>query len=150
MCIFSIASGIYQSHGGAIHSYNTDFDRMLTSNDKQVKFTLYETYIPEQDVFSALWLMNQINETRQVYADYESGTHVLFSYGLIPNNLILPLTNNTFMVKDNFLYLGSANVVNGFIITSYGSFKTSEISTILDSNNIVYSNGNSEICYAQS
>jgi len=131
---------------GAIHSYNVDFYRMITSNESQVKISLYDTYIPEQDVFSATWLSNHKVETAEVFADEKSGSHVLLSYGLIPNKLLIPITNTTIPLHGSFIYLGSLNIVNG-VITAYptGSFNTSEISFILDQNNLVYSNGNSEI-----
>ena len=113
---------------GAIHSYNIDFERMKTSNESQVKISLYNVYIPEQDVFSATWLLNHKVETAEVFADYVSETHVLVSYGLIPNKLLLPITNTTIPPQGSFVYLGSLNIVNGVITTTTGSFNTSEIS----------------------
>ena len=74
-------------------------------------------------------------------------THVLVSYGLIPNELLLPITNTTIPPQGSFVYLGTLNIVNGVITTTTGSFNTSEISSLLDQNNLVYSNGNSEIWY---
>ena len=139
--------------GSPIHSYNVDFDRMITSNESQVKMTLYGIYIPEQDVSSAVWLLNYKAATAKVYADYISGTHALISYGLIPNELILPLTNATIPEQFTFIYLGSLNVVNGVITTNigsfgnYGSFNTSEISSLLNKSDLIYSNGASEIWY---
>jgi hypothetical protein len=132
----------------AVHSYSLDFDRMTTSNESQVKISLYDYYIPEQDVFSASWLLNHKVETAEVFADYESETHVLVSYGLIPDELLLPLTDATIQPQGSFIYLGSLNIVNGVLTTSTGSFNTSEISFLLDQNNLVYSNGNSQIWYA--
>ncbi len=132
----------------AIHSYNTDFDRMITSNESQVKITLYGIYIPEQDVFSASWLLNHKVETAEVFGDYLSEHHVLVSYGLIPNILLLHITNTTIPPQGSFVYLGSLNIVDGVMrATNTGSFNTSEISFLLDQNNLVYSSGNSEIWY---
>ncbi len=132
---------------GAIHSYSLDFNRMLTSNDVQVKINLYESYIPVQDVFSATWLSNHKVETTKVFADSLSESHVLWSYGLIPNELLLKLDNTTNPTQDSFIYLGSLNVLNGVMTTHSGSFNTSKISFLLDQNNLVYSNGNSKIWY---
>ena len=132
---------------GAIHSYTIDFERMKTSNESQSKISLYNFYIPEQDVFSASWLLNNKVETAEVFADAESKSHVLLSYGLIPNKLLLPITNTTIPPQGSFVYLGSLNIVNGVIATDTGSFNTSEISFLLDKNNLVYSNGNSEIWF---
>jgi len=128
--------------------YSTDFDIMITSNESQVKIGLYLNYIPEQDVFSASWLQSHKVETVEVFADYISEGHALVCYGLIPYKLLPPLTNTTIPPQGSFIYLGSLNIVNGVITTSpTGSFNTSEISFLLDQNNLVYSNGNSEIWY---
>jgi uncharacterized membrane protein len=139
---------------GAIHSYSTDFERMITSNNRQVKISLYSVYVPKQDVFSATWLLNNRVDMAEVFADPESGIHVLWSYGVIPYDLLLPITNTTIPTPGSFVYLGTLNIVNGVItatngtagtITGLGSFNTSEISLGLDQNNLLYSNGNSEI-----
>ena len=134
---------------GAIHTYNTDFDRMITSNDKLVRINLlYIWYIPEQDVFSASWLFNHKVETAGVFADFLSGTHALLSYCLVPTMLSLPISNTMNTTQGSFVYLGSLNIVDG-VMTTYptGSFNTSEISYLFDQANLVYSNGNSEILF---
>jgi uncharacterized membrane protein len=131
----------------AVVGYTINLDRMITSNESQVKISLYGFYIPEQEVFSASWLLNHKVETAEVFGDFDSETNVLVSYGLIPNKIFLPITNTTIPPQGSFVYLGSLNVVNGVIATTTGSFNTSEISFLLDQNNLVYSNGNSEIWY---
>lgn len=133
--------------GGAIRSYNVDFDRQIASNDSQIKIGLYKFYIPVQDVFSASWLSNHRVETSKVYCDYLSGTHVLFSYGLIPNKLIYPIFNTTDPSQGSYVYLGSLNIVDKQIATETGSFSASEISSISTYSDHIYSNGNSEIWY---
>ena len=134
---------------GPIHSYQIDFERIITSNEIQPKISvIYNVYIPEQDVFSASWLLNHKVETAEVFADAMSETHVLLSYGLVPNGLLPPITNTTIPPQGSFIYLGSLNIVDGVMATSLtGSFNSSEISFLLDQNNLVYSNGNSEIWY---
>jgi uncharacterized membrane protein len=132
--------------GGTLN-YNNDFKRMNASSESQVKISLYSTYIPEQDVFSASWLLNHKVENANVFADFLSRFHVLVSYGLIPNQII-PMTNTTIPLQGSFVYLGSLNIINGVITTKYTeSFNTSEISSLLVQNNLIYSNGNSEIWY---
>jgi uncharacterized membrane protein len=131
--------------GGSIYYYNTNFDRMITSNESQAKLALYVTYTPAQDVFSASWLSDHKADTAEVFCDSLSGSHVLLSYGLIPNELLLPITNTTIPPQGSFVYLGSLNIVNGVITSSTGSFNTSEISFVLGQNNLIYSNDNSEI-----
>ena len=150
---------INRTTGGEVHSYSIDFDRIRASSGSQakinlndtLKINLYNTYIPDQDVFSAVWLSNYKNGQSPVYAGYLSGAHVLISYGLVPKNLILPITNTTFPItipeQDSLVYLGTLNCVNGIITTYTGVFSSSEISFLLDQNNLVYSNGNSEIWY---
>jgi uncharacterized membrane protein len=138
---------VNRTTGGEVHAYVIDFDRMKASNDIELKIDLYGVYIPEQDASSAVWLLNHNVATATVYADYDSGIHVLISCGLIPYNLIFPITNTTIAEQGSFIYLGSLNIVNGVITTIAGSFNTSEIWFLLDQNNLVYSNGNSEIWY---
>ena len=127
-------------------SYSLDYTRASTSPDQSTQIAFSTTYISEQDVFSASWLLNHKVETAEVFGDYAS-SHVLVSYGLIPNKLLIPITNTTIPPQGSFVYLGSLNIVNGVITTNTGSFNTSEISSLLDQNNLVYSNGNSEIWY---
>jgi uncharacterized membrane protein len=144
----SQAGFINRVANNAVHAYSIDFDRLQTSNNSQNKMFLYAAYIPEQDVFSSVWLLNHRVATATVYADAISGSHALLSYGLMPNLLVLPITNTTIPEPGSFVYLGSLNIANGVITTfSGGSFNTSEISFILNQNNIVYSNGNNEILY---
>jgi uncharacterized membrane protein len=133
--------------GGAIYSYRVDFDRVIMSNDSQVKIGFYNTYTPEQDVFSASWLSYYKVESTKVFADDARAKHVLVSYALIPSELLLPITNTISPQQGSLVYLGTLNIVNGIITTITGSFNTSEISFLRDQNNIVYSNGNSEIWY---
>jgi uncharacterized membrane protein len=132
--------------GGSVYYYNTFFYKMITSNESQVKTSLYSTYIPEQDIYSASWLSNHKIETAEVFADSISRTHSLVSYGTIPGNLLLSITA-TNPTKGSLAYLGSLNTRNGVIITGIGPVNNSEISTLLDQNDKVYSNYNSEIWY---
>lgn len=134
----------------AIAGYTVNMDRMINSNESEVKTSLYSFYIPEQEVFSASWLQSHKVETAQVYSDSDPRGNVLISYGLIPNQLLIPLTSSAISspIKGSFIYLGSLNIVNDVVFNSYiGSFNTSEISSLLNQNSLVYSNGNSEIWY---
>jgi uncharacterized membrane protein len=131
--------------GGAIHTYTSDFDLMIKSNNSQAKTMLYWAYMSEQDVFSASWLSRHKVETAEVFADLIYESHALLSYGLIPNRLLLPITNTTIPPQGSIIYLGSLNTVNSVITTISGSFNTSEISFLLDKNNLVYSSGNNQI-----
>jgi len=145
---FSEVGVVNRVTNGAVHSYNTDFDRMLASDSALVKASLlYTVYIPEQDVFSATWLLNHRVETARVFASLESGEHVLFSYGLVPDMLQSPIATTMIPTRGSFIYLGSLAIVNGAIDNSTGFFDTSQISFLLDKEDLVYSNGNSEVWY---
>jgi uncharacterized membrane protein len=125
-----------------------DLDRLKASSDRQVETSFYGAYIPEQDVFNAVWLSKHRGLQSTVYADIGSGDHVLISYGLIPKQLILPLTGTTILKQGSFIYLGKLNVVNGVIPSSSEQFNSSQISFLLNECNMIYSNGNSEIWHA--
>ena len=129
---------------GAVHSYTIDYDRMITSNVTQDQITFHNVYISKQDVYSASWLRKFKSETSEVFADSVTKYHSLSSYGLIPTNLLLLTTNETIPLKDRFIYLGSSNIADDVAITNFEVFKTSEILFGLD-NDLVYTNGNSEI-----
>jgi len=135
---------------GTKNFYSIFFESMITSKDNQTKMLLYGTYIPTQDVFSASWLQSHKAETSKVLTDSISATHVLISYGLIPNEQLRAITNNTFPPQNSFIYLGSLNLVNGVISTNNGFFNTSESLFLFDQNSLVYSNGDSEIYYVPS
>jgi uncharacterized membrane protein len=135
------------TNGSLNNYYPLNFETMKTSNETQVKISLYNSYIPEQDVCSASWLSNHKVETSVVFSDTLSGSHVLLSYGLIPNKLVLPITNTTIPPRGSFIYLGSLNIVNSIVTTASGSFNISEIASQRYQENLVYSNGNSEISY---
>jgi uncharacterized membrane protein len=146
---------VNQLNGGQIHTYAIDINRLKESNDTRILLSiLYNNYIPQQDLNSAVWLLNFKVAAAKVFADYDSSVHVLTSYGLIPNNLQFLLTNRTITDHGSFIYLGTLNILNG-VITTYnistartGSFKTSEISPLLENNDLIYSNGASEIWYS--
>ena len=130
-----------------IHSYSTDFQRMLKSNETKIKFDFYGVYLPEQDVFSASWLLDHKAETALVYNDYG---HALVSYGLVPNYLLVSITNTTIPTQGSLVYFRTLNVVNDIVITSYGYDNTSDFSFLFDQSNLVYSNDNSVVWYVPS
>jgi len=129
----------------AVHIYTIDFGRMKISNDPQVELNFYSVYIPRQDVFSAIWLLNHGRSSSTIYADYASSDHVLTSYGLIPGNSIKPIANSTIPAPDSFMYLSFLNVEDKIVSTYNGLFNSSEISANLEEGSLVYSNGAGEI-----
>jgi uncharacterized membrane protein len=138
--------------GAAPQSYSLDYNRIRTSTDPNALniISFYNTYIPEQDVFSATWLSKNKGELSMIYADYFSMCGVLTSYGLIPRQQIISLTNITMLKQGGFIYLGQLNIVNGIMTTFSAQFNTSDIYSLLNGNNLVYSNGNSEVWFVSS
>ena len=130
---------------GSIRTYNVDFYRMMTSSDPLVAISFSSTYIPEQDVSSAVWLLSHERLQSTIYADYASGNNVLRSYGLVPSNLINLLTYSTVPLPGSFVYFSRLNVADHIIITSEPH--TNETFPNLSQSDLVYSNGDGEIWY---
>lgn len=148
---FFSQSGFVNIVSGAVPlSYSLDYTRANSSQDQAVQIDFSFAYIPQQNVLSANWLLSHKSESVSVFADYVSETNVLVSYGLIPSKLLFYLTNTTVPQPGSFIYLGSLNIKDGVITTPTGFFNTSELSPILDNNNLIYSNGNSAIWYVPS
>jgi uncharacterized membrane protein len=70
--------------------------------------------------------------------------NVLIMYGMIPRGY--PLSNTTIVTDNDIVYLSTLNVIKG-VVTFQGRFSwnISEISSIFDDLNIIYSNGGGEI-----
>lgn len=133
--------------GGSIHSPTIDYDRLKTSEDPMEQIYFHDTYLSKGDVLSSAWLSTYKNESIRVYADYEAGTHVLISYGLVPKQLIGRLSNATYFEEDSLVYLDSLNIINGLVPTYQETFNYSQVQPILANLDIIYSNYASEILY---
>jgi uncharacterized membrane protein len=131
----------------AIHSYTIDFNRSKTSSNTAVEINFYTVYTPEQDVFSAVWLLNHEAAPSMIYCDYVSGAHVLTSYGLTPWKIDSQITNSTKPLPNTLVYLSFLNVADNTITTYSASFNTSQVYPNLKGCDLVYSNGNGEIWY---
>jgi uncharacterized membrane protein len=153
--IFVVLIGYFLSQSGFVNivtgaaplSFPLDYSRAITSPDKIIQRNFNAIYIPEQDVSGASWLSSHKVKTAEVFADLISGVHVLVSYGLIPDNLIFPITNTTIPLQSSYIYLSSLNILDGIMSTGNISFNTTQISPLLNQNNLVYTNGNSEVWY---
>jgi uncharacterized membrane protein len=130
--------------GGAVHSQTFDYYKMQRTSDPIIQAQFYDSYTPEQDVYSASWLA-KYHASSVYYSDIEAGAHVLVSEGLIPMNQILPLTNTTQPTPGNVVYLDSLNVLHGVVPNAAGFYKTSQVLASTNQGDLVYSNGNSEI-----
>jgi uncharacterized membrane protein len=132
---------------GAIHSLTFDYARMKTSNSSDVVAQFYGYYFPDQDAISAVWLSKFKSNSSIVYADSNSRIYVLVSCAFMPWYLMRSLTNETKLEQNSFTYMSTLNVVKGILPTQTGLFNTSVISHFFAVNDLVYSNGNSEIWY---
>lgn len=152
----TVLIGYFLSQSGFINfatgasplSLSLNYNSLRTSSDQSVVVGFHSIFIPEQEVFGAVWLSKQMGELSKpstIYADSDSRDFVLTSIGLIPRQQIQPLTNTTMLEQGGFIYLGQLNVVYGRVATDTGSFNVSETSSFLTKSNLIYSNGNCEI-----
>jgi uncharacterized membrane protein len=159
----AVLIGYFLSQSGFINcvtgasplSFSLDYDRIRTSIDPNSlnSITFYTVYIPEQNVFSAVWLSKNRGESSMIYADIISPGKALTSYGLIPIQQIMSLDNETKLEQSGLIYLGQLNVVNGIIPTTIAAYNTIETYPLLNAlarTSPVYSNGDSEIWYVSS
>jgi len=122
-------------------SFSLDKNQKRTSNYLDIKLYYYAEVLPEQDVFSTIWLSKYMNRTFIVDSGSYSG--VLLSYGLILPSQIYPLFAYSPTEHDSYAYLTYLNVVDG--IMPGGASNITEISPTLISSNKIYTNGASEI-----
>lgn len=158
----AVLVGYFLSQSGFINcvagasplSFSLDYNRMRTSTDPNTLISFYSAYIPEQNVFSALWLSKNREESSMIYVDVISIYKALTSYGLIPPQQMGSLTNTTTFRQGDFVYLGQLNVVNGIIPTTvvppYNTIETYSLLNASGRTNLIYSNGDSEIWYVSS
>lgn len=126
-------------------SYSLDIHRMKTTNNPEVKIYFYHAYTPEQDVFSAIWISKNVKETSIIYSDRIPRVRVLASYGMISGEQVYLLSNSMTLGHDAYVYLRYLNVVEGLANIRVESFNFTEILSLLNENNKIYSNGGSEI-----
>jgi len=119
------------------------FIRMKTSNNNQTKALFYENYVPEQDIYSAIWLSRNVRKNFYTYADFISIKHVLIGYGMIIIDWKYLFSNNTSIKLNANIYLRTLNVKG--ILESESTISKINVSHLLNISNKVYSNGDSEI-----
>lgn len=130
--------------GAAPTSTSLDLDREKKSNNLAVLEGLYEVYIPEQDVFSAVWCLRNIDQKPRIYADVLSKDNVLTAYALENKNEIRDISNTTVMQRSAYVYLRYFNIRHNTIVSYQGIFNTSNVD-VLNQTDTIYSNGASEI-----
>ena len=123
------------------------FNRMKLINDPEIKTEFYEAYVPEQDVYSALWLSKMQKYNSTVYADLTSKKHVLRSYGMIIVDWEHVLNENITLKDDSYIYLRYLNT-QGLIREDTEGLYFSNMTGIFHQlvySNKIYSNDYSEI-----
>lgn len=133
------------------YSYSLDLDRREKSSQLSIKVETHSLYFLDQEVFSAKWLMANMNSTSKVYADSNSLETFLRCYALLSEGRMLPITNETKLESQTYIYLKYLNVRIGVISERMGGaytfFNTSDVSPILADCNKIYSNGDSDIYF---
>ncbi len=128
---------------GASASFS--FTQMKTSNNPQVLQTLYGSYVPDVDIYSAKWLSFTVPENATLYADADAHQHVLRGYASIVvdgNNI---LYDNITIAPNAYVYLRTFNTQGYFIDPSGAIANITQISAQLEGANKIYSSGSSEI-----
>jgi len=133
------------------YSYPLDLGRREESSQLSIRVETHSLYFLDQEVFSAKWLMANMNSTSKVYADSNSRETFLRCYALLSEDRMLAITNDTKLESQTYIYLKYLNVQIGVISEhpsgTYTLFNTSDLSPILADCNEIYSNGD---CYIYS
>lgn len=143
---------VYELTNDTPTSISLGMERMKYYNDTVIKSGFYNVYTPEQDVYSAKWYSNYRASNKRIYADKNSGPHVLRSYGMISQYNIYRLflkadRRNEFDLPNNYyVYLNTLNVCEDtFPLSSRWGVNATGVSPLSDNLFKVYSNGCGEI-----
>lgn len=150
--VFLFKTGfLYEVAGDIPSSPSLSKTRMEMSNNTDVIISLVDFYVPEQDVFSAVWMSKIINQESIIYADDISKLKVLVGYGMINPKRIYKLNENVTIYPAEHIYLRYENIIYGqlrnvrFETERTEASDISEISSLLTNVNKIYSNGFSEV-----
>ena len=146
--IFLIPFFLFET--GFIYEITEDFNYSLPlSMYRMDRILLYRRITDEREVTAACWLSNYMSSSHSlVYGDSISTDHVLTSYGMMDAENFHQLSNTTqFTSSINYIYLRGVNVIEGKIEGISNSWNMSDISPVIDSQNIIYSNGHCEILF---
>lgn len=133
---------------GFIYEVTNDVSYYLPFGMQKVKGIQRLVFL-EQEVLSAKWLSKYINVSRKVvYADSPSALQVLTSYGRLTTENTPFLYNTTESLENRaYVYLRQENLLDDTMVTERLLWNTSNISSLLDNQNKIYSNGASEILW---
>lgn len=133
---------------GFIYEVTRDFNYSLPlSMYRMDRVLLYSRITDGKEVTAARWLSNHMNSSHSlVYGDFISTYKVLTSYGMMHAENFRELSNTTrFTSSENYVYLRGINTIEGKIEGIGSSWNLSDISPIIDNQNIIYSNEDCEI-----
>ena len=149
LAIFLLFSSgwVYEVAEGYSGSISLSQESITKYGDTEDKTTFFSIYHVEGDIFGVKWISKNRNNKSKVYADLKYKTHILVSYGMMPNEY--KLTNTTKVREGSYIYLGYPNVHYGMM---YGSHKgeywnTTDISPLLYKSSKIYNNGDAQIYY---
>lgn len=142
---------VYEITKDTPNSISLGMEKM--KNDNLTKFGFYNTYTPEQDIYSATWYNNNKDVNKTIYADRDSKLHVLNSYGMTTQfKIISPFKENKLnefelnefdILRGNYyLYLRRFNVCDdSFVVSGSYIVNRSVLSSLLENSFKIYSNG---------
>ncbi len=142
---------VYEITNDSPISMSLGMERMKNSNISKVDF--YNTYTPENDVYSARWYKYyNPNKYKIIYADTDSRHNVLVSYGMSSKYEYFSLFKKDILITENellsnyYIYLSKFNVCDNSYVSGYKSIiSTSVISPLISNSSRIYSNGCGEI-----
>jgi uncharacterized membrane protein len=155
LCILFVVILLFKV--GFIHEVTEDvpisrsisFARMRTSDDPETKAEFYDAYVPEQDIYSAIWLSDMAGNNSKIYADEIASKHVLRAYGMKIIEWEYFLFSDRTIETDAYIYLRFLNVHG--LLREHGALSNiTEIFHQLNWTNKIYSNGDSEIYHSLS
>lgn len=138
-------------------SYSLDFDKMKTESSGanalafwEVIGSVYEVYVPEQDLYGATWLASQMGSGYSVYADYGMGVTILMDYTTLNRQSIYNIVNETQsqpIDRSVYIYLRAFNTLVGLVTSPAGSFNLSNSHPSPSQNCRIYTNGASDVYF---
>lgn len=102
-------------------------------------------YIDGRDISGVYWLKANLDiRNIAIYADVSSANYVFFSYGMVPKERIMVLSNVTTITNNSILYLSRLNTIDNIIMGMNRVWNTTDF-PLPDDLNKVYTDGACEI-----
>jgi uncharacterized membrane protein len=142
LCVVLILFFLFNS-GFVYEIANDDSWSLPLSMYRMDNIRLHELLVKKEEVDGAIWLTNFVKlSSVTIYADTTSIFHILEPYGLIDQAHLKTLYNSTTTLEVGaFIYLRSININDNLAYLYSYSWNLSDIHSIINCQNIVYSNG---------